>query len=251
MLDLPFLSATLLKLLAALPTTLSLFFASLALGLAWSLVIVALRVSRWPWFSYPARAYIALFRGTPLMIQMFLIYYGLGQFPVVRESFAWVVLRSPYGCAIISLALCTAGYTAEIIRGGLLSVPHGQIEAGQAIGLSRWQLLYRIIAPMTLRQALPAYSTEAVLLVKSTALASLLTVWDVTGVAQQIIQRSYRTMEVFACAALIYLVLNFLVVRAVGWLEGRLAIPSRPREDDSALPPAPALSTPSKLPGAP
>ncbi|MEK1942518.1 MAG: ABC transporter permease subunit, partial [Pseudomonas sp.] len=152
---------------------------------------------------------------------------------------------------IISLALCTAGYTAEIIRGGLLSVPHGQIEAGQAIGLSRWQLLYRIIAPMTLRQALPAYSTEAVLLVKSTALASLLTVWDVTGVAQQIIQRSYRTMEVFACAALIYLVLNFLVVRAVGWLEGRLAIPSRPREDDSALPPAPALSTPSKLPGAP
>ncbi len=250
MLDLPFLTSTLLKLLAALPTTLSLFFASLVVGLAWSLVIVAMRVSRWPWFSLPARGYIALFRGTPLMIQMFLIYYGLGQFPLVRESFAWSVLRSPYGCAIVSLALCTAGYTAEIIRGGLLSVPHGQIEAGMAIGLSRWQLLYRIILPVTLRQALPAYSTEAVLLVKSTALASLLTVWDVTGVAQQIIQRSYRTMEVFACAALIYLVLNFLVVRAVGWFESRLAIPARPRQDASASP-APVPSTENKLPGAP
>jgi len=250
MLDLPFLTSTLLKLLAALPTTLSLFFASLVVGLAWSLVIVAMRVSRWPWFSLPARGYIALFRGTPLMIQMFLIYYGLGQFPLVRESFAWSVLRSPYGCAIVSLALCTAGYTAEIIRGGLLSVPHGQIEAGMAIGLSRWQLLYRIILPVTLRQALPAYSTEAVLLVKSTALASLLTVWDVTGVAQQIIQRSYRTMEVFACAALIYLVLNFLVVRAVGWFESRLAIPARPRQDARASP-APVPSTENKLPGAP
>jgi octopine/nopaline transport system permease protein len=250
MIDLPFLTSTLLKLLAALPTTLSLFFASLALGLAWSCVIVTMRVSRYPWFSYPARGYIALFRGTPLMIQMFLIYYGLGQFPLVRESFAWSVLRSPYGCAIVSLALCTAGYTAEIIRGGLLSVPHGQIEAGMAIGLSRWQLLHRIILPVTLRQALPAYSTEAVLLVKSTALASLLTVWDVTGVAQQIIQRSYRTMEVFACAALIYLVLNFLVVRAVGWFESRLAIPARPRHDDSVLP-TPAPSTEHKLPGAP
>lgn len=243
MIDLPFLTDTLLKLLAALPTTLTLFFASLALGLTWSLVIVSLRVSRWPWFSYPARAYIALFRGTPLMIQMFLIYYGLGQFPLVRESFAWTVLRSPYGCAIVSLALCTAGYTAEIIRGGLLSVPHGQIEAGLAVGMSRFQLLYRVIAPVTLRQALPAYSTEAVLLVKSTALASLLTVWDVTGVAQQIIQRSYRTMEVFACAALIYLVLNFLVVRAVGWLEGRLAIPARPLQDNNPVTRNPALPT--------
>ena len=241
MIDFAFLGSTLAKLLAALPTTLGLFFASLALGLCWSLVIVALRVNRRPWLSYPARGYIALFRGTPLLVQMFLIYYGLGQFPAVRESVAWVVLRSPYACAVLSLALCTAGYTAEIIRGGLLSVPPGQIEAGLAIGLSRWQLLRRIIAPVTLRQALPAYSTEAILLVKSTALASLVTVWDVTGVAQQIIQRTYRTMEVFACATLIYLVLNFLVVRAVAWLEGRLEIPARPRGGDASVQPGQPL----------
>ncbi|MBD1587104.1 ABC transporter permease [Pseudomonas typographi] len=223
MIDFAFMSDTLLKLLGALPTTLTLFFSSLALGLLLALVVVAMRVSRWPLLSYPARFYIMLFRGTPLLIQMFLIYYGLGQFPAVRHSVLWVVLKSPYGCAVISLALCTAGYTAEIIRGGLQSVPRGQIEAGQAVGMSRWTLLWRVIGPITLRQALPAYSTEAVLLVKSTALASLVTVWDVTGVAQQIIQRTYRTMEVFICAALIYLVLNFLVVRAVAWVEHRLS----------------------------
>src|SRR5471030_261743 len=162
MIDFPFLADTMLKLLAALPTTLTLFFGSLVIGLTLSVGIVSLRVSRWWFFSYPARFYIMLFRGTPLLIQMFLIYYGLGQFPAIRDSFAWVLLRSPYGCAVVSLALCTAGYTAEIIRGGLLSVPQGQIEAGKAVGMSPWDLLRRIIAPVTLRQALPAYSTEAI-----------------------------------------------------------------------------------------
>jgi octopine/nopaline transport system permease protein len=236
MIDLAFLADTMGKLLAALPVTLTLFFGSLLLGLSLSLGIVALRVSRWRLLSAPARFYILLFRGTPLLIQMFLIYYGLGQFPAVRDSLAWVVLRSPYGCAILSLALCTAGYTAEIIRGGLQSVPPGQIEAGRAAGMSRWTLLRRIIAPITLRQALPAYSTEAILLVKSTALASLVTVWDVTGVAQQIIQRTYRTMEVFLCAALIYLLLNFLIVRAIGWLEHRLTPHLRARPAPSGAP---------------
>ena len=245
MIDFAFLADTLLKLLGALPTTLTLFFSSLALGLALSLGIVAMRVSRWPFLNYPARFYIMLFRGTPLLIQMFLIYYGLGQFPAIRESFLWVVLRSPYGCAVVSLALCTAGYTAEIIRGGLLSVPHGQIEAGLAVGMSRWALLRRIIAPVTLRQALPAYSTEAVLLVKSTALASLVTVWDVTGVAQQIIQRTYRTMEVFACAAVIYLLLNFLIVRAIGWLEHRLTPHLRERPNNAPAPLAADAPRPS------
>lgn len=236
MIDFVFLGDTMLKLLTAVPTTLTLFFSSLVIGLLLSVVVVSLRVSPWRVLSYPARFYIMLFRGTPLMVQMFLIYYGLGQFPVIRESILWVVLKSPYGCAIVSLALCTAGYTAEIIRGGLQSVPHGQIEAGLAIGMSRWTLLRRIIAPITLRQALPAYSTEAILLVKSTALASLVTVWDVTGVAQQIIQRTYRTMEVFLCAAVIYLVLNFLLVRAVRWLEHHLSphLQDRPAATNAA-----------------
>ena len=234
MIDFAFLSDTMLKLLAALPTTLSLFFFSLSLGLLLSLGVVAMRVSRWPFLSYPARFYIMLFRGTPLLIQMFLIYYGLGQFPAVRASFMWDVLRSPYGCAVVALAMCTAGYTAEIIRGGLQSVPQGQIEAGLAVGMNRWTLLWRVIAPVTLRQTLPSYSTEAVLMLKSTAIASLVTVWDVTGIAQQIIQRTYRTMEVFLCAALIYLVLNFLIVRAMAWVEYRLSPHLRERPTQRA-----------------
>lgn len=225
--DFAFLADVMTRLLAALPTTLALFGLSLACGILLALLVVTLRVSSKPWFSVPARSYIALFRGTPLLVQMFLIYYGLGQISAVRESFAWPLLRSPFGCAVLSLALCTAAYTAEIIRGGLLAVPRGQVEAALAVGMTRWQVLRSVIAPVTLRQALPAYSTEAILLVKSTALASLVTVWDVTGVAQQIIQRTYRTMEVFVCAAAIYLVLNFLLVRIVAWLERKLAPPRR------------------------
>ncbi|XBS70204.1 ABC transporter permease subunit [Acerihabitans sp. KWT182] len=229
MIDVAFLTDTMLKLLAALPTTLGLFFCSLGLGGLLSLVIAALRVSRFPALSYFARGYMMIFRGSPLLIQMFLLYYGLGQFSLVRESLFWPVLRSPYSCAVLSLALCTAGYTAEIIRGGLLSIPHGQIEAGLANGMSRWVLTRRIIGPIALRYALPAYSTEAILLVKSTALASLVTVWDVTGVAQQIIQRTYRTMEVFVCAAVIYLLLNFILVRLFAAWERHLSHHLRPR----------------------
>lgn len=223
MIDFDFLMDTLGKLLAAVPTTLGLFFLSLLFGGLLSLAIVAMRVSAYPALSWFARGYVLVFRGSPLLIQLFLIYYGLGQFEFVRDSPLWLVLRSPYACAVLTLALCTAGYTAEILRGGLLAVPAGQIEAGLAVGMSRWTLLRRVIAPVALRQCLPAYSTEAVLLVKSTALASLVTVWDVTGVAQQIIQRTYRTMEVFICAATIYLVLNFVLVRALALLEHRLS----------------------------
>ncbi len=236
MIDFDFLLDTLGKLLAAVPTTLGLFALSMLFGGLLSLLIVAMRVSPYPALSWFARGYVLVFRGSPLLIQLFLIYYGLGQFEVVRDSVFWIVLRSPYSCAVLALALCTAGYTAEILRGGLLAVPHGQIEAGLATGMSRWTLLQRVIAPIALRQCLPAYSTELVLLVKSTALASLVTVWDVTGVAQQIIQRSYRTMEVFICAAAIYLVLNFLLVRAVAMLEHRLSPHLRKRPATAAPP---------------
>jgi octopine/nopaline transport system permease protein len=119
----------------------------------------------------------------------------------------------------LSLALCTAAYTAEILRGGLLAVPSGQIEAGRACGMSGFLLFRRIIAPIALRQALPAYSTELVLMIKSTSLASLVTVWDITGVAQQIILQTYRTMEVFLCAGTIYLFLGFVVIRLINLLE--------------------------------
>jgi octopine/nopaline transport system permease protein len=217
--DINFLYSTMIQLLAALPVTLELFVLSVALGLVLALGMVWLRLSRNVLLSGFARAYIFIFRGSPLLIQLFLIYYGLGQFQQVRESFLWPLLRDPFPCAVLSLALCTTAYSAEIFRGGLLSVPAGQIEAGRACGMSNFLLFRRIIAPIALRQALPAYSTELVLMIKSTSLASLITVWDITGVAQQIISQTYRTMEVFICAAAIYLALGFAVIQLVNLLE--------------------------------
>jgi octopine/nopaline transport system permease protein len=221
--DTGFLISTMAQLLAALPVTLALFLLAITLGLFLALGLVWLRLSRNVVLSGFARFYIFVFRGAPLLIQLFLIYYGLGQFPQIRHSIFWPILRAPFCCAVLSLSLCTAAYTAEIFRGGLLAVPAGQIEAGLACGMSKFILFRRIIAPIALRQALPAYSTELVLMIKSTSLASLVTVWDITGVAQQIISQTYRTMEVFLCAAVIYLILGFAVIRLVGWFEYRLS----------------------------
>ena len=231
--DFAFLSETFLKLLEAVPTTLGLVSSALLIGGVWACVLVAMRLSSHVVPRSFARVYIFLFRGTPLLIQIFLLYYGVGQFQAIRDSIMWFVLREPYACAVMSLALCTAAYTAEILRGAILSIPHGQIEAGVACGMSRFTLLRRIVAPVAVRYALPAYSTEAVMITKATALASLVTVWEVTGVAQQIIQATYRTLEVFCCAALIYLVINFTIFRVLGLLEyalsGHLRDPDMPR----------------------
>ncbi|NTJ10038.1 ABC transporter permease [Rhizobium lusitanum] len=230
--DFTFLSSTMITLLQAVPMTLLLFSLSIVSGGVLALVIVAMRVSGNPILMGFAKGYIFVFRGSPLLIQMFLVFYGLAQFSFIRYSFLWPFLREPVVCAILSLALCTAGYTAEIFRGGIRAVSPKEIEAARSIGMSRLLLVRRIIAPIAFRHALPAYSTEIVLMMKSTALASLVTVWEVTGVAQRLISHTYRTMEVFLCAAIIYLVLNFIILQGMALLEYSL---SRHRR---AIPPA-------------
>lgn len=221
--DFAFLSQTMLTLLAALPMTLALFVLSIFFGGLGALVIVWMRVGGNPVLSGFAKAYIFVFRGSPLLIQMFLVFYGLGQFGFIRYGFLWPLLREPFVCAVLSLALCTAGYSAEIFRGGIRAVSPKEIEAARSIGMSGFLLVRRVIAPIAFRHALPAYSTEIVLMMKSTALASLVTVWEVTGVAQRLISHTYRTMEVFLCAAIIYLALNFIILQALGLLEHRLS----------------------------
>ncbi len=221
-LDLPFLAGTIVKLLAAVPLTLALFVLSIALGGVLAMGLTALRL-RGGFAGLVARAYVFVFRGSPLLIQMFLIYYGLAQFPSVRHSLAWPVLREPFDCAVISLALCTAGYTTEIMRGAVLAIPAGQMEAARACGMSGLTLLRRLIVPVAVRQALPAYSTELILMVKSTSLASVITVSEVSGVAQHIIAQTYRVLEVFLCAAAIYLAINFTLARLLTALEHALS----------------------------
>jgi octopine/nopaline transport system permease protein len=250
--DFAFLSDTMGQLLAVTPLTIELWFFAILFGGIFACFVTWARVSRVPVVTQIAGIYIFVFRGSPLLIQMFLLYYGLSQFAEVRHSFVWPVLRDSFNSAVISLALCTAGYTAEIFRGGLQAVPGREIEAGRAIGMSGFTLFRRIIAPIALRQALPAYSTEIVLMMKSTALASLVTVWEVTGVAQRIISHTYRTFEVFICAALIYLVLNFLIIRLLGYFEYRISphLRARPVSIMPGAPPAHA-SGPIQLPEVP
>jgi octopine/nopaline transport system permease protein len=232
--DFAFLAETMGTLLKALPMTLALFSLSVTLGCLLALLIVWMRVGGNRYLSAFAKAYIFIFRGSPLLIQMFLVFYGLAQFSFIRNGPLWPLLREPFVCAVLSLALCTAGYSAEIFRGGIRAISPREIEAARSIGMSGFLLVRRILAPIAFRHALPAYSTEVVLMMKSTALASLVTVWEVTGVAQRLISHSYRTMEVFLCAALIYLVLNFIVLQAMGLLEHYLsrhlrAAPSPPK----------------------
>ncbi|CZT37438.1 ABC transporter permease [Rhizobium sp. 9140] len=221
--DLDFMASTMLTLVAALPMTLALFSLSVIFGGLLALLVVWMRVGGNPIARGFAKGYIFIFRGSPLLIQMFLVFYGLGQFGFIRYSFLWPALREPFVCAVLSLSLCTAGYTAEIFRFGLRSIPAREIEAARAVGMSGFLLTRRILAPIAFRNALPAYSTEVMMMVKSTALASLVTVWEVTGVAQRLIAQTYRTMEVFLCAAAIYLILNFLILQLMAFLEYRLS----------------------------
>jgi octopine/nopaline transport system permease protein len=221
--DFAFLGSTMVTLLKAVPVTLALFVLSVVSGGLLALLIVWMRVGGNPVLAAFARAYIFVFRGSPLLIQMFLLFYGLAQFKTVRDGFLWPFLREPFYCAVLSLALCTAGYSAEIFRGGIRAVSARDLEAARAVGMSGFLLVRRILAPVALRHALPAYSTEVVLMMKSTALASLVTVWEVTGVAQRLISQTYRTMEVFLCAALIYLVLNFIVLQGMALVEHSLS----------------------------
>ncbi|MBL8590746.1 MAG: ABC transporter permease [Methylobacteriaceae bacterium] len=217
--DFAFYTEVIVRLLGAVPTTLELAFVSVAIGAVMAVGLAMMRQSRIAALDMFARGFIFVFRGTPLLVQIFLIFYGLSQFPAIRQSWAWQYLREPYFCAILALALNTAAYTAEILRGGLQSVPFGQVEAARACGMSGFTLYRRIILPIAIRQALPSYGTEVILMVRSTALASIITLMELTGVAQKINSETFRAIEVFICAGAIYLAINFLLSRVIMALE--------------------------------
>jgi len=218
------------KLLKGVPLTLELVGISLAIGLVLAVGIALMRVSNSRIAQTIAYRYVYVFRGTPLLVQIFLIYYGLGQFEAVRESIAWVVLREPYWCAIIAFVLNTGAYSSEIIRGGIQSVPTGQLEAAKACGMSRLLMFRRITLPIAIRQALPAYGNEVILMVKATSLASVITLMEVTGIARSEVSRTFAPYEIWTAAAIIYLAINFVITRAISALEWRLSPHLRARE---------------------
>ncbi|MER9527598.1 ABC transporter permease [Mesorhizobium sp. M0292] len=227
--DFAFFAEILPTLLAGLPLTLELAGTSILLGAILALALALAQRLRQPLIYGPIKGFVAVFRGTPLLVQIFLIYYGLGQFrPTLQELGLWGLFREPYWCAILALTLNTAAYGSEILRGAMQSVPSGQIEAAQAFGMTRLMTLRRIVLPIALRQALPSYGNEIILMVKGTSLASIVTLMEITGIAQGIISQTYRAMEVFVCAGAIYLILNFIITRTLGRLEYNLSRHLRP-----------------------
>lgn len=229
MIDFNFFLTIMPQLLSGLPLTLELASTSVLLGFALALSLALVQQGDRAVFVWPIRTFVAIFRGTPLLVQIFLIYYGLGQFrPSLQAMGLWWLFREPYWCAIIALTLNTAAYGSEILRGAIKNVPSGLAEASSALGLSRILTLRLVVLPLALRQALPAYSNEIILMVKGTSLASIITLTEVTGIAEELISQTYRAIEVFIAAGTIYLVINFLIVRALTMLEERLT-PYRPR----------------------
>ncbi|WP_269815553.1 ABC transporter permease [Elioraea thermophila] len=231
MIDAAFLLECFRTILPGVPTTLGLMALSVSVGFVFAVLLALARLSAIPPLDLVARAYVFVFRGTPLAIQMFLIYFGLAQFPWIRASILWPYLREPFWCAFLALMLNTAAYGSEIVRGGLLSVPHGQVEAARAAGMSGLLLFRRIVGPIALRNALPAYGNEIILMVKATSLASMVTLVEVTGLAARIISTTYRVFEAFAVAAVIYLAINFTLAGLVWVVERRLSPDHRPELD--------------------
>lgn len=207
------------RLLEGLWLTLELTFVALAVGLLLALPLARLRVARQPWVSQPVHAFTYFFRGTPMLIQLLVLYYGLAQFAWVRQSFAWEYLREPYWCALLAFTLNTAAYTTEIIAGAIRNIPLGEIEAARAYGMSGLTQFRRIILPSAMRRALPAYSNEVILLLQGTSIASAVTLVDLTGVGRNLYAEYYAPFEAFLCVGLIYLLLTFLLVGLFKLLE--------------------------------
>lgn len=192
---------------------------SLVIGLLLAVPLAVLRNSGSWLVQAPIRAFIYFFRGTPLLVQMFLVYYGFGQFELLRESFLWPAFREAYFCALFTFTLNTCAYTTEIIRGAIKATPHGEIEAAMAAGMSRLLMFRRIILPSAFRRALPAYSNEIIFMLHGSSLASVITIIDITGAARIINSRYYSPYEAFLTAALLYMSLTFIIVFFIKRLE--------------------------------
>jgi arginine/ornithine transport system permease protein len=229
-LDLDVIAASLPAFARGVGVCLTLMTLSLATGFVLSVPLAMARVSARPWLRWTVAAYTYVLRGTPLLVQLFLVYYGLAQFPAVRECFAWPLLREAWFCAWLAFALNSTAYTTEIFAGALRTTPVGEIEAARAYGLAGFKLYRRILLPGALRRALPQYGNEVVGVMHATAIASTVTLVDVTRVARDVYANHLLPVEAFGTAALIYFALTFSLVGAFKALERRYLRHLRPQQ---------------------
>lgn len=199
--------------------TLQLVAVASFIGFLLALGVTAMRLSGRIWLVAPSYAYVFFLRGTPLLVQIYLVYYGLSQFPEIRNSVLWPFLREPWWCALVAFSLNTSAYVSEVMRGAITAVPAGQIEAAKAVGMSSLKRFTKVIAPQAMQIGLPAYSNEIILMVKASSLASTVTLLDLTGVARSLASETYLPVEVLGMAGIIYLILNFTLTRILRGLE--------------------------------
>ena len=219
------LQATLPKLLTGLQLTLVITLSAFVLGQIVALPLALAAGATSKLLSWPARSYIFLVRGSPLMVQLFLIYYGLGSLPEVRGSFLWPILRDPVNCAVLAIGLNSAAYMGALVAGALRDIPQGLSEAAKMLGMGKWRTLIHVTLPMLYRQILPVMGNELTLVLKGSALASTITVMEMTGVARKAVSQTFAPFEVFAIAGVVYLVVGLLAAWGFGRLEKWLRIP--------------------------
>ena len=205
--------------LSGLDNTILLLLISLPLGFVLALLFALGRVSKITLLSRTIASYIFVIRGTPLLVQIYLIYFGLGSVKFIRESFLWYALKEPFWCGVIALTINTVAYGAEIFRGGIQSIEKSQVESGLSLGFGKFLLLRKIILPIAIRKVLPSYGNELILMVKATSLVSLTTYMEMTGIARKIMSKTFAPVEAFIAAGILYLFLNFLMVQFVKYLE--------------------------------
>ncbi len=205
--------------LSGLDNTILLLLISLPIGFILALLFALGRVSKIIILSKVIAGYIFIIRGTPLLVQIYLIYFGLGSVKFIRESFLWYALKEPFWCGVIALTINTVAYGAEIFRGGIQSIEKSQVESGLSLGFTKFLLLRKIILPIAIRKVLPSYGNELILMVKATSLVSLTTYMEMTGIARKIMAKTFAPIEAFIAAGILYLFLNFLMVQFVKYLE--------------------------------
>ena len=205
--------------LSGLDNTLLLLLISLPIGFILALLFALGRVSKITFLSRTIASYIFVIRGTPLLVQIYLIYFGLGSVKFIRDSFLWYALKEPFWCGVIALTINTVAYGAEIFRGGIQSIEKSQVESGLSLGFGKFLLLRKIILPIAIRKVLPSYGNELILMVKATSLVSLTTYMEMTGIARKIMAKTFAPVEAFIAAGILYLFLNFLMVQFVKYLE--------------------------------
>jgi len=211
-------------------TTMTLVTSALLIGGLIAVPLALIRVSRHPVLNPPVWAFTYLLRGTPLIIQTYLIYYGLAQFEAVRESFMWPFFREAFWCALLAFSLNTAAYTTEIFHGAIEATPKGELEAAKSCGMSAFLRTRRIVLPGAFRRVLPAYSNEVILMLHSSVIASTITLIDILGAGRMLNGKYYLAYEGFITAAAIYMVLVFAITRVFKLLERKYHAHLRPRE---------------------